>query len=57
MAAGVTKVGASILDENLSAERREPSPRIYIELGRRLSGIDRRAGVNFGGNKSMCSFI
>ena len=47
----------SILDENLSVECREPLPYIYIELGRRLSGINRHAGVNFGGNKSMCSFI
>ena len=40
MAAGVTEVGASILDENLGVERREPLPRIYVELGWRLSGVD-----------------
>ena len=38
MVVGVTKVGASILNKNLSIERRELLPRIYIELGWRLSG-------------------
>ena len=40
MAARLTKVGASIFDENLGVERREPLPHIYIELGWKLSGID-----------------
>ena len=40
MAAGVTEVGASILDENLGVERRESLPHIYIELGWRLSSVD-----------------
>ena len=39
-AAGVTKVGASILDKNLSVERKEPLPRIYIELRWRLSSVN-----------------
>jgi hypothetical protein len=52
VAAGVTEVGASILEENHSVERREPLPRICIELRWRLSGINRRASVNFGGDKS-----
>ena len=38
MAAGVTKVGASILNKNLSIEYRELLPRIYIEPRWRLSG-------------------
>ena len=27
----------------------------YIELGWQLSGVDRRAGVNFGGDKKVCA--
>jgi len=33
------------LGEGLGVERREPLPRIYIELGWRLSGVE-----NLGGN-------
>ena len=47
----------SILDENLGVEHREPLLRIYIELGWRLSGINRYASVNFGGNKSIYTSI
>ena len=57
MAAGVTEVEASILDKNLGVERREPLPRVYIELGWRLSGVNRHAGVNFGSGKSTCTFV
>ena len=32
VAAGVTEVGAFILDENLGVERRELLPYIYVEL-------------------------
>ena len=49
MAAEVTEVEASILDKDLGVECREPLLCIYAELWWRLSGIDRRAGVNFGG--------
>ena len=45
MAAGVTKVEASILDKNLGVERREPL------LYRAWVATDRRTGVNFGGDK------
>jgi len=43
--AAVIEVKASILGKGLSVERREPLPRIYIELGWRLSGVK-----NLGGN-------
>ena len=51
MAVGVTKVGASILDENLGVKCREPL------LYRAWVATDRRAGVNFGGNKGTCTFV
>ena len=47
----------SILDENLGIERREPLPRIYIKLRWQLSGINRRASVNFSSNKGVYAFI
>ena len=49
--AGVTKVRASILDKNLGIERREPL------LYRAWVATNRRAGVNFGGDKGMCTFV
>jgi len=45
VAAAVTEVEASILGEGLGVERREPLPRIYIELRWQLSGVK-----NLGGN-------
>jgi hypothetical protein len=51
MVVKITKIKASILDENLSIECRELLLYIYIEFGWRLSGID------FGSNKSACTFI
>jgi len=44
MAAAVTEVEASILGKGLGVERREPLPRIYIELGWRLSGVENLSG-------------
>jgi len=43
-AAAVTEVEASILGKGLGVEHREPLPRIYIELGWRLSGVENLSG-------------